>query len=252
MWALSFAIFFGFKWWLYRASGASAPIGRVAGFLLLWPGMDAAAFFKKGEAGGTDEWGGAVAKTALGAVLFMVAARRFEAPWAVGWCGLIGLALFLHCGVFHLLSLAWRAAGADARPLMNEPLLAGSLGDFWGNRWNHAFRDISYELIFAPLHKDIGATAATALIFLVSGLIHELAISFPAGGGYGLPLMYFAIQGAGVIMEKSRAGRRLGLGRGQVGRAFAVVFAAGPVYWLFHPRFIAQVIIPFMKAAGAL
>jgi hypothetical protein len=158
----------------------------------------------------------------------------------------------LHFGSFHLLSLAWRRLGIEAEPLMRAPLLATSLGDFWGNRWNLAFRQLGYELVFKPYRGILGPSGATAAIFLLSGVIHELAISVPSRGGYGLPTLYFAMQGAGILAEKTPFGRRLGLGRGWRGRAFAWAVAAGPAFWLFHTPFVLRVMIPFMRAAKAL
>jgi predicted DCC family thiol-disulfide oxidoreductase YuxK len=255
MWTLSVAIYFGFKWWMFRAArsaGASFSLRRVLGFLFLWPGMDARSFSTDGAAGAPREWAAALFKTALGAMFFWGAARRLGEPLAAGWCGMIGLVLILHFGIFHLLSLAWRAVGVNAQPLMNSPLLAGSLGDFWGNRWNLAFRQIGYELVFVPFRKAIGASAATAAIFLSSGLIHDLVISLPARAGYGLPTLYFVLQGAGLLAEKTAIGRRLGLAQGWIGRAFTFTVAAGPAFWLFHPPFVLRVMIPFMKTVGAL
>jgi hypothetical protein len=94
--------------------------------------------------------------------------------------------------------------------------------------------------------------AATLIAFAVSGLIHELVISLPAGAGFGLPTAYFLVQGLGVWAERSPAGKRLQLGHGIAGWAFTMIVVAGPVYWLFHPPFVRQVIVPFMKAIGAL
>lgn len=255
MWTLSVAIYLGFKWWMFRTAvgaGASFSWRRALGFLFLWPGMDARSFSQDGAAGSCREWTAAVVKTALGALLFWGIARRLGEPLAAGWCGMIGLVMLLHFGTFHLLSLAWRAAGVNAPPLMNSPLLAESLGDFWGSRWNLAFRQIGYELVFVPFRKIVGASAATAAIFLSSGLIHDLVISLPAGAGYGLPTLYFVLQGAGLLAEKTAAGRKLGLARGWVGRAYAFTVAAGPAFWLFHPPFVLRVMIPFMKTVGAL
>ncbi len=251
MWTLSIAVYFGFKLWMYSlaaSSGTSFTVNRAFGFLFLWPGMDARAFAEEGKPGNREEWIAAAFKTSVGILFFFAIAPWFEQPAASGWCGMIGLVLMLHFGTFHLLSLAWRAAGVNAQPLMNSPLLAGSLGDFWGNRWNLAFRQIGYELVFAPYRRTIGAAGATAAIFLLSGLIHDFVISLPAGGGYGLPTLYFALQGAGVLAEKSRTGKAMGLGRGIVGRAFAITVAACPAVILFHPPFVARVMIPFMEA----
>lgn len=254
MWTLSVAVFFGFKWrMLTKARGEGAPMSaaRSLGFLFAWPGMDAKEFAADAPAP-VSGWAVAIAKTAFGAAMFWLVARHLSRPLAAGWCGMIGIVFLLHFGSFHLLSLAWRKAGVDARPLMNAPVLATSLGDFWGNRWNQAFRQLGYELVFVPYRRALGTAGATFAIFVLSGLIHDAVISYPAGGGWGLPTLYFLIQGAGVLFEKSRAGRALGLGRGLPGRVFAAVVTAGPAVILFHPPFVERVILPFMKFAGAL
>lgn len=98
----------------------------------------------------------------------------------------------------------------------------------------------------------LGAGTASLIVFLVSGLIHDLVISLPARAGYGLPTIYFALQGAGVAIEHSGPGARFGLGRGWRGRLFTALFVAGPVFWLFHPWFVLRVILPFMQAVRAL
>jgi hypothetical protein len=90
------------------------------------------------------------------------------------------------------------------------------------------------------------------LVFLVSGLIHDLVISLPARGGYGLPTLYFLLQGTGVTIERSRFGKSFGLAKGVPGWCFMIVFLAAPVFWLFHPWFVVRVILPFMRAIHAL
>lgn len=73
-----------------------------------------------------------------------------------------GLIFVLHFGSFHLLSCAWRAAGVDARPLMHWPVAATSLADFWGRRWNTAFRDLTHRFLFRPLTRRLGPRAGLA------------------------------------------------------------------------------------------
>jgi len=87
---------------------------------------------------------------------------------------------------------------------------------------------------------------------MVSGLIHDLVISLPARGGYGLPALYFLLQGAGVTVEHTRLGKRLGLGLGSRGWCFMMMFLVLPVFGLFHPWFVLRVILPFMRAIHAL
>ena len=112
MWTLAAAIFFGCKWqtwWEYR-SIAGATIGRTVGFLFGWPGMDAAGFLDPGVRGQHPEgkeWLWAIAKTAFGAVLLWLIARRVPATRELlaGWVGMLGIILVLHFGTFHILSL---------------------------------------------------------------------------------------------------------------------------------------------------
>ena len=88
-------------------------------------------------------------------------------------------------------------------------------------------------------------------VFLVSGLIHELVITLPARGGYGLPTAYFLLQGLGLVLERSPLGRKLALGAGIRGRAFALMVATAPAFWLFPPVFVRNVILPMLHAIGA-
>ena len=70
---------------------------------------------------------------------------------------------------------------------MRMPIGAVSLTDLWSYRWNVAFRDLANPLLFRPLSNRIGVAPATLIAFIISGLLHELVISLPAGAGFGLP-----------------------------------------------------------------
>jgi alginate O-acetyltransferase complex protein AlgI len=257
---LAFALFAGCKWLTWRRTPpAGIPGWRHWGYLLAWPGLDATAFLLRGPipAGArptAGEWGSAAAKFLLGGLLLRGLARMIPASQEVlrGWVGMAGIALVLHFGAFHLLSCAWRSAGIDARPLMNRPLASGSVSEFWGKRWNTAFRDLTHRFLFRPLTARWGPRRALVAGFLVSGLVHELLISVPAGGGYGGPTLYFVLQAAALLAERSRAGQTIGLGRGWRGRCFTLLVVGVPAYGLFHPPFVRNVILPLMGALGAV
>lgn len=260
MWTMAIVLFGVCKWWTYwqvRGQFGERDHRRRFGYLLVWPGMDARAFLpgnSTSEATSRREWTLAALKIALGVVLIWVVAPQAwpENPLVAGWTGMIGAIFILHFGVFHLLSLAWRHAGINAVPLMRNPARATSLGEFWGRRWNTGFHELASRYTFTPLRPSLGVVGAMLTTFLASGLIHELVISVPAGGGYGLPTGYFVLQGVGVVGERSRVGRLLGLGHGWRGWMFTVLITAGPAFWLFPPPFVHNVILPMLGEIKAI
>ena len=256
MWTLAFALYLSFKWlaladFVNRFGWPSWP--RMLGFLLLWPGMDADAFFDteaEVKPPAVSEWAFALAKIALGcAILFAVAPMVLAMhPLAGGWVGMIGVAFILHFGVIHLLALLWRRAGVNVTPIMQAPILANSVSDFWSRRWNLAFRDLVHRFIFRPVARKHGAKAGMAAVFLASGLIHDFVISLTAGGGYGLPTLYFCLQGGALLLERSRTGKKLDLRGGLSGRIFTALVVAVPMMLLFPPVFVERIVVPMLKA----
>lgn len=255
-WLIAFAIYFSVKWlawWSARSKPHTA--GRSIAFLALWPGMDAEAFLdaSRDPARPTlQEWTAASLKTGFGAALLWLAVPRISPEHLLfrGWAGMIGIVFLLHFGSFDLLARFWQAMGVRAEPIMQAPARSTSLSEFWGKRWNLGFRKLSHDFLFRPAQRRLGIGAATMLVFLVSGLIHELVISVPARAGYGLPTAYFSIQGIGVLTERSRLGRSL-MSIPAAARLWTVIVAAAPAYWLFHPWFVQRVIVPFLAVIGA-
>jgi hypothetical protein len=259
MWTLSFAIFTGLKWmtWWKARTRVAHGSGRSFAYLVAWPGMDAETFLDAERhpiEPAAREWLWAASKTALGVALLWIVARRIPEQQSLlrGWIGLFGLIFLLHFGSFHLIALFWQSMGIDAQPIMSKPILSKTLSEFWGKRWNLGFHQLAHDLIFHPLYKRVGVAAAGLLVFVASGLIHDLVISLPARGGYGLPTAYFILQGLCVTLERSAPGRRLGLQKGLTAWIFLLIVTAAPAFWLFHPPFVLRVIIPFMHAIHAL
>ncbi|HEY2882718.1 MAG TPA: hypothetical protein VGJ15_09800 [Pirellulales bacterium] len=144
MWAISAVIFFSFKWlaWHSLAQPASSwP--RIAAWWIVWPGMDAGRFLQLNPdplvaAPSIGAWFKAIGITVADAALFCVGEKLLatEQKMAGCWCGMFGMLFMLHFGLFDLISCAYQAAGVDAPPIMNRPLAARSVGEFWGSRWN--------------------------------------------------------------------------------------------------------------------
>ena len=113
-------------------------------------------------------------------------------------------------------------------------------------------RDLTLRFLFRPLSTRVGPHLALLAGFTVSGLVHELVISLPAGGGYGGPTLFFGIQAGAILVERSDRGRMLGLGRGWRGWFLVVVVLLLPAPLLFHGPFVGEVMLPFFQFLGAI
>lgn len=255
MWGLAISIYASLKWLSWFDCGLSPvpSLLRKLGYFFLWPGMNAKAFLVDKQVKqevSVDELLSALGRMLTGLLLFLVIAPLFlsRSPSLAAWIGMVGFILTMHFGLFHLLSCVWRRVGIKAEKLMAEPMKSRSLSDFWGNRWNRAFRDLSYRFLFKPTVSRLGPAGATMLVFLVSGLVHDLVISYPSGAGWGLPTLYFMFQGVGLLLERSSMGKSLGLSTGWSGRLFCGVWLLAPLPCLFHIPFQEKVVLPMLAA----
>ena len=254
MWAITLALGIAFKWLAWRdalAHGLCPSPVRALLWFTVWPGMDGRAFLdetKRPNPPAFAEWLWATGAILLGASLiwWVTPSLVVSHTMAAAWVGMVGIVLMAHFGIIRVLSLLCRSQGINAFPIMNSPAAAASLADFWGARWNTGFSIPARRLLLQPLARRHGAGVAVLVVFLVSGLIHELVISLPAHGGYGLPTLYFLLQWAGLVCERSRGGRGSGLGAGLIGWLFTACLTIAPLYWLFHPAFANRVVLPFL------
>jgi Membrane bound O-acyl transferase family len=248
MWLMAIALFTGFKWLTFATSHAPAatvPIQLL--YLAAWPGLAPDEFIRplpESRRPTHADWFPPARNLLVGLLLVTLVAPRIATPLVRGWTGMVGTILVLHFGAFHLLALAYRSFGLDARPLMLQPLRSGTLAEFWGRRWNTAFAALAGRHAFRPLARRIGARHAIALVFVGSGLIHEAVITVPAGGGYGLPTLFFGLQALGMGLERHPAIS----GRPKIRRALAWLFLIGPLGCLFPPVFVERVILPMLDS----
>jgi alginate O-acetyltransferase complex protein AlgI len=208
--------------------------------------MDAHHFLEKAPAAVVKpkEWLFGASKVAFGLMVLWIILPVLPDgnPLLIGWIGMLGLIFVFHFGLFHLLALGWRAAGFNATPLMNCPIRAKSLAEFWNRRWNTAFHALANAFVFRPLCRRFNPATAILITFILSGLVHEMVISVPARGGYGGPTTYFLIQGLGLLFERAWIDRTPKV----IGWLWTVLITAGPAMLLFHPAFVERVILPFL------
>jgi alginate O-acetyltransferase complex protein AlgI len=208
--------------------------GRALGYWTLWPGMDSAPFAETAPRTGAGLLAWGLIKMAAGAALL---ATRVGTPAVDVVRVFAGIGLFVHLGICDVLAGFWRLRGVAVGRLFVNPLASTSLGEFWGRRWNLAFHAVARDFVFRPAARRWGPAAGVFLTFVFSGVLHELLLSVPAGGGYGLPFAYFLLHGALVIAE-----RRWGIS----GRAWTLFWLFAPVPLLFHPWFVRALIVPLI------
>lgn len=226
-----------------RDGMAPLPPLRWLQFATLWIGMRPRLFAasRRGPVAGARDLAVRGA-TRLLAGLLLVAASRLPGPVSDAVLG-AGLLLVFHFGSCTLLAAAWRAKGVRCDAIVREPWRSKSLSDFWSRRWNLAYSEMCTILLYRPLAGRAGRAASVLLVFLFSGLLHELAISVPVRAGYGLPTLYFAAHGLAVLAEEALARRGRPL-KGLAGRAWALVWILAPLPVLFHAPFVAGVLRP--------
>lgn len=158
---------------------------------------------------------------------------------------LVGLSLILHFGMLSISAGMWRLSGVNTYLLFRQPAKATSLTELWSKRWNIAFSEMTSVSIYRPIKNKYGSVVALMLAFAFSGLLHELALSVPVNSGYGLPMLYFIIQGVMVLVEKILASRNiLFLQNKVVAHIWVFFWLVIPIPLLFNATFIKQVVWP--------
>jgi hypothetical protein len=161
---------------------------------------------------------------------------------------LVGLSLILHFGLLSISAGMWRLSGVNTYYLFKSPAKALSLSEFWSKRWNLAFSEMISITIFRPLKNLMGSAGALMLAFIFSGLLHELALSVPVNSGYGLPMLYFIIHGALVLVEKAFISNRVMLLQNKViARIWVFFWLIIPAPLLFHSEFIRTIVWPIIQ-----
>ncbi len=193
-----------------------------------------------------------ISRVAGGAVLIFLAHLLVKLPLSnhfiyisVGVILLVALSLILHFGLLSISAGMWRFSGVDTYLLFRQPARALSLTELWSKRWNLAFSEMAAIAVFRPLVKRIGAGGALMATFIFSGLLHEIALSLPVNSGYGLPTLYFIIQGLLVLAEKQMQKRNVALLQDQVvAKVWLFFWLIVPMPLLFHTAFINEVVWP--------
>ena len=208
-------------------------------YLTLWPGMDPNPLSRRdAEVSLQGRW------FVQGWITMLVGVVGLLSMPLLGlkssWLGILGLATAVHLGYSDVLSALVRWLGFPVKRLFDNPLSATRLQDFWSRRWNRPFVEMNKVLFLPLLNRWMSPTAAVTGAFLISGVLHELAISLPANADWGGPLTYFAIQAVGMRIQKSDS------------RLFTWLWLLAPAPLLFHAPFRQKLITPMLEQIASI
>nr|XP_043638810.1 probable long-chain-alcohol O-fatty-acyltransferase 5 [Erigeron canadensis] len=135
----------------------------------------------------------------------------------------------------------------EIEPQFNEPLLATSLQDFWGRRWNLVSSRNLRAVVYNPTREILTPTfgklrsqqLAICVTFLVSGLMHELLFLYitrvqPTWEVTWFFVLHGVCTAVEVGVKKTVAGR-LGFMHRAVSWLLTVSFVMVTAVWLFWP-----------------
>lgn len=227
----------GMKWVVYsewrKRDGDILAWGRWLCFGALWFGMEPMAWTGKRRdiSWKADAlWGGGCCVT--GAVLvYLMSVYRVSMLVPV----FIAMSIGFHYGALRLLTAFWRFRGFPVRPLFRNPFVTKGFEDFWGKRWNLAYSQMMARAVKRPIQQKYGAKVALFCVFVISGLLHELAITVPVQAGYGLPTCFFLLQGIVTVLE---------IRESKVNAFLCGVSLVVGLHFLFPTAFVEAVIIP--------
>jgi D-alanyl-lipoteichoic acid acyltransferase DltB (MBOAT superfamily) len=120
-----------------------------------------------------------------------------------------------------------RLAGFDTTPIIRNAYLSRTVSEFW-RRYNDRMHDWFYRNVFRATGGRRAPVRALLLVFLVSGLLHEVAFALATSRLTGYQLAFFAIQGPAALASGrlERLARRGGIAGKITAHGATIVFIA--------------------------
>ncbi len=91
-----------------------------------------------------------------------------------------------------------RLAGFDTTPMIRNAFLSRSVSEFW-RRYNERIHDWLYRNVFLATGGRRAPVRSVLLVFLVSGIFHEVAFALATSRLTGYQFAFFAIQGPAAL-----------------------------------------------------
>ncbi len=219
------------------ADQRTLPLPRYGIFAFLWFGMDAGSFRVR-RAG--PSWRNDLM---LGLSFMLTGTLGAWLVWAMGWRQIfvmfLPMSLGFHFGALRVLKGIHRFAGFPVRTLFPNILETNGIADFWSRRWNTGYSQMMQRLVGRPVATRFGESAGIMAVFIISGFLHEAAITLPVRSGFGLPTLYFLIHGFLTLLEKKW--------KRPIGKIPALLAVLLPLGLLFPRDFQTEVIAECLR-----
>jgi hypothetical protein len=120
-----------------------------------------------------------------------------------------------------------RLAGFDTTPIIRNAYLARSVSEFW-RRYNYRTHDWLYRNVFQATGGRRAPVRSLLLVFLVSGLLHEVTFAVATSRLTGYQFAFFTIQGPAALFSGrlERLARRGGMAGKIAAHGATIVFLA--------------------------
>ncbi len=124
------------------------------------------------------------------------------------------------CALEHL-------AGFDTTPIVRNAYLARTVSEFW-RRYNHRIHDWLYRNVFQATGGRRAPVRSVLLVFLASGVFHELMFGIATSRFTGYQLAFFALQAPAALASGrlERLARRGGIASKLVAHSSTTLFLA--------------------------
>jgi hypothetical protein len=139
-----------------------------------------------------------------------------------------------------------RMAGFDTIPIIRNVYLSRTVSEFW-QRYNYRVHDWLHRNVFQATGGRHTPIRSILLVYLFSGLFHELAFTLATSRPTGYQFAFFTIQGVGALGSRTldSFARQSGIAGRVIAHGFTIVFIAATSILFFHG---VSKIFPFIYA----
>jgi hypothetical protein len=140
-----------------------------------------------------------------------------------------------------------RLAGFDTTPIIQNAYLSRTVSEFW-RRYNNRIHDWLYRTVFQATGGRRAPVRSLLLVFLVSGLFHEIMFALATSRVTGYQFAFFTVQGPTALASRrlERLARRGGIAGKITAHGTTILFVAVTSVLFFDG---VRKIFPFIYAS---